>query len=73
MNSYFWFSCISSDHDSAEGFDLDSTLKTVFSSSQTLKHNMLERGVRYLTGENLKVVWGRVFNFKLASFASYQH
>ncbi len=57
MNSYFWFSCISSDHDSAEGFDLDSTLKTIFSSSQTLKHNMLERGVLYSTGENLIVVW----------------
>jgi hypothetical protein len=31
---------------------------------------IIVRGARYLMGENLEVVLGRVFNFKLGSFVS---
>jgi hypothetical protein len=31
----------------------------------------INRGARKLMGENLKVVWGRVFNFKLGHFVMH--
>ncbi len=35
----------------------------------SVKHFNVCAGARYLTGENLKVVWGRVFNSKLGHIA----